>query len=59
MSVAEQSVSSTKDAAVTHTTFTDNVAVRTVMTTESKVKADAENMGKMAVLLNKLSNDPN
>ena len=57
MSTIEQSASTTTGSSVAHTAIVDNVAVRTVVSTEATSKVSGENVQKINALMNKLGKD--
>jgi hypothetical protein len=54
MSTVGREATSTTGSAVTHTAVTENVAVKSVVSTETQSKVNMENTQKMATLMNKL-----
>ena len=54
MSTVERQASATSGSAVAHTAIAENVAVKSVVHTETKSTVSMENTQKMAALLSKL-----
>jgi len=54
MSTVGREATATTGSAVTHTAVTENVAVRSVVSTETQSKVSMENTQKMAALMSKL-----
>jgi hypothetical protein len=54
MSTVGQQASATTGSAVAHTAVAENVAVKSVVSTETKSTVSIDNTQKMAALLNKL-----
>ena len=56
MSATVQTATSTTGSAVAHTAVAENVAVKSVVSTETQSKVSLENTQKMAALMSKLGN---
>ena len=56
MSATVQTATSTTGSAVAHTAIAENVAVKSVVSTETQSKVSLENTQKMAALMSKLGN---